>query len=257
MAEALDPVLRDAHRGSVQRRAGALGGRPHPPAVSAESRLLPSTDAGDDAHGHRHRCRLRGPRDGRRTRRARAATSGSWRRRRGDLPRCAPVGSRSTKPGSRKASTPRWQRAGCRSTMPRRTGPASSSCASVRRSATTVSATSDRSTRCWPSSLRVSGRSDVVVIRSTLPVRGTRPAVLDAGLPTSRTFTNPEFLRQGTRRRRFRESRHGSSSVAFRMPIPTPSMRCSRCMRRLPGRDSSSMSRRPRSSRTPRMHFWR
>ena len=42
------------------------------------------------------------------------------------------------------------------------------------------------------------GPSDVVVIRSTLPVRGTRPAVLDAGLPTSRTFTNPEFLRQGT-----------------------------------------------------------
>ena len=42
------------------------------------------------------------------------------------------------------------------------------------------------------------GPSDIVVIRSTLPVRGTRPAVLEAGLPTARTFTNPEFLRQGT-----------------------------------------------------------
>ena len=35
--EAIDPVLRDAHRGSVQRRAGALDGRPHQPAVSARA----------------------------------------------------------------------------------------------------------------------------------------------------------------------------------------------------------------------------
>ncbi len=39
---------------------------------------------------------------------------------------------------------------------------------------------------------------DILVIRSTLPVGGTRRAVKATGLPTSRIFTNPEFLRQGT-----------------------------------------------------------
>jgi UDPglucose 6-dehydrogenase len=39
---------------------------------------------------------------------------------------------------------------------------------------------------------------DILVIRSTLPVGGTRQAVAASGLPTSRVFTNPEFLRQGT-----------------------------------------------------------
>jgi UDPglucose 6-dehydrogenase len=42
------------------------------------------------------------------------------------------------------------------------------------------------------------GRDTVLVIRSTLPVGGTRRALEAAGLPTSRVFTNPEFLRQGT-----------------------------------------------------------
>jgi UDPglucose 6-dehydrogenase len=39
---------------------------------------------------------------------------------------------------------------------------------------------------------------DILVIRSTLPVGGTRPTIEAAGLPTARVFTNPEFLRQGT-----------------------------------------------------------
>jgi UDPglucose 6-dehydrogenase len=42
------------------------------------------------------------------------------------------------------------------------------------------------------------GRDDILVIRSTLPVGGTRRAVEATGLPTARVFTNPEFLRQGT-----------------------------------------------------------
>lgn len=42
------------------------------------------------------------------------------------------------------------------------------------------------------------GPTDILVIRSTLPVGGTRRAVEATGLPTSRVFTNPEFLRQGT-----------------------------------------------------------
>ncbi len=37
-----------------------------------------------------------------------------------------------------------------------------------------------------------------LVIRSTLPVGTTRKVVDQAGVPVSRTFTNPEFLRQGT-----------------------------------------------------------
>ena len=39
---------------------------------------------------------------------------------------------------------------------------------------------------------------DILVIRSTLPVGGTRRSVEAAGLPTARVFTNPEFLRQGS-----------------------------------------------------------
>jgi UDPglucose 6-dehydrogenase len=42
------------------------------------------------------------------------------------------------------------------------------------------------------------GPDDILVIRSTLPVGGTRRAIATSGLPTSRVFTNPEFLRQGT-----------------------------------------------------------
>jgi len=42
------------------------------------------------------------------------------------------------------------------------------------------------------------GPEDILVIRSTMPVGGTRRAVEAAGLATSRVFTNPEFLRQGT-----------------------------------------------------------
>jgi len=42
------------------------------------------------------------------------------------------------------------------------------------------------------------GPDDVLVIRSTVPVGGTRRAVEAAGLPTAWVFTNPEFLRQGT-----------------------------------------------------------
>ena len=42
------------------------------------------------------------------------------------------------------------------------------------------------------------GPDDILVIRSTLPVGGTRPTIEAAGLSTARVFTNPEFLRQGT-----------------------------------------------------------
>lgn len=42
------------------------------------------------------------------------------------------------------------------------------------------------------------GRDAILVIRSTLPVGGTQRSVEATGLPTSRIFTNPEFLRQGT-----------------------------------------------------------
>jgi UDPglucose 6-dehydrogenase len=42
------------------------------------------------------------------------------------------------------------------------------------------------------------GPDDILVIRSTLPVGGTRRVVEATGLPTARIFTNPEFLRQGT-----------------------------------------------------------
>ena len=42
------------------------------------------------------------------------------------------------------------------------------------------------------------GPDDILVIRSTLPVGGTRRSIAATGLPTARVFTNPEFLRQGT-----------------------------------------------------------
>ncbi|MFL5670336.1 MAG: UDP-glucose dehydrogenase family protein [Chloroflexota bacterium] len=42
------------------------------------------------------------------------------------------------------------------------------------------------------------GPDDILVIRSTLPVGGTRRSIETSGLPTARVFTNPEFLRQGT-----------------------------------------------------------
>lgn len=42
------------------------------------------------------------------------------------------------------------------------------------------------------------GPNAILVIRSTLPVGGTRRALDWAGVPTARVFTNPEFLRQGT-----------------------------------------------------------
>ena len=42
------------------------------------------------------------------------------------------------------------------------------------------------------------GPDDILVIRSTLPVGGTRRSIETTGLPTARVFTNPEFLRQGT-----------------------------------------------------------
>ena len=42
------------------------------------------------------------------------------------------------------------------------------------------------------------GPADILVIRSTLPVGGTRRTIEATGLPTARVFTNPEFLRQGT-----------------------------------------------------------
>jgi UDPglucose 6-dehydrogenase len=38
----------------------------------------------------------------------------------------------------------------------------------------------------------------IVVIRSTLPIGGTRLAAEWSGVPTSRLFSNPEFLRQGS-----------------------------------------------------------
>jgi UDPglucose 6-dehydrogenase len=42
------------------------------------------------------------------------------------------------------------------------------------------------------------GDESMLVIRSTLPVGGTRQALKWSGLPSARVFTNPEFLRQGT-----------------------------------------------------------
>lgn len=48
------------------------------------------------------------------------------------------------------------------------------------------------------------GESAILCVRSTLPIGRTREVVSWAGLPTSRIFTNPEFLRQGTALQDFR-----------------------------------------------------
>lgn len=48
------------------------------------------------------------------------------------------------------------------------------------------------------------GEDAILCVRSTLPIGRTREVVSWAGLPTSRIFTNPEFLRQGTALQDFR-----------------------------------------------------
>lgn len=48
------------------------------------------------------------------------------------------------------------------------------------------------------------GEAAILCVRSTLPIGRTREVVSWAGLPTSRIFTNPEFLRQGTALQDFR-----------------------------------------------------
>ncbi len=63
------------------------------------------------------------------------------------------------------------------------------------------------------------GPDDILVIRSTLPVGGTRPTIEAAGLPTARVFTNPEFLRQGTAVEDFG---HPSRVVVGRFPDADP-----------------------------------
>ena len=63
------------------------------------------------------------------------------------------------------------------------------------------------------------GPDDILVIRSTLPVGGTRPTIEAAGLPTARVFTNPEFLRQGTAVEDFA---HPSRVVVGRFPDADP-----------------------------------
>jgi UDPglucose 6-dehydrogenase len=63
------------------------------------------------------------------------------------------------------------------------------------------------------------GPDDILVIRSTLPVGGTRPTIEVAGLSTARVFTNPEFLRQGTAVEDFA---HPSRIVIGRFPDADP-----------------------------------
>jgi UDPglucose 6-dehydrogenase len=63
------------------------------------------------------------------------------------------------------------------------------------------------------------GPDDILVIRSTLPVGGTRPTIEAAGLSTARVFTNPEFLRQGTAVEDFA---HPSRIVIGRFPDADP-----------------------------------
>jgi len=68
----------------------------------------------------------------------------------------------------------------------------------------------------------LSGRidpDDILVIRSTLPVGGTRPTIEAAGLSTARVFTNPEFLRQGTAVEDFA---HPTRIVVGRFPDADP-----------------------------------
>ncbi|HEV8401683.1 MAG TPA: UDP-glucose/GDP-mannose dehydrogenase family protein [Candidatus Limnocylindrales bacterium] len=63
------------------------------------------------------------------------------------------------------------------------------------------------------------GSDDILVIRSTLPVGGTRPTIEAAGSSTARVFTNPEFLRQGTAVDDFA---HPSRIVVGRFPDADP-----------------------------------
>jgi UDPglucose 6-dehydrogenase len=58
-----------------------------------------------------------------------------------------------------------------------------------------------------------------LVIRSTLPVGTTQALVADAAVPSARTFTNPEFLRQGTALADFRSP---SRAVVGRFPDADP-----------------------------------
>ena len=160
--------------------------------------------------------------------------------------------SRSTRPGCRKASMPQSPRACFHpSSDPHRPGIR----ARLRRDA-------DRRGRPQrsPSDRRGArgvaprlGPSDIVVIRSTLPVRGTWPAVRDAGLPTigpSRTPNSsvkgrPSRLREPDARRLGRFS-DGDPDALDDVLL---------CTSRSPARVSSSTSRRPRSSRMPRTRF--
>jgi UDPglucose 6-dehydrogenase len=63
------------------------------------------------------------------------------------------------------------------------------------------------------------GPEDILVIRSTLPVGGTRRTVEASGLATTRVFTNPEFLRQGTAVEDFE---HPNRIVIGRFPDADP-----------------------------------
>ena len=58
-----------------------------------------------------------------------------------------------------------------------------------------------------------------LVIRSTLPVGTTRMIVSEAGIPLARTFTNPEFLRQGTALADFRAP---ARAIVGRFPEADP-----------------------------------
>jgi len=58
-----------------------------------------------------------------------------------------------------------------------------------------------------------------LVIRSTLPVGTTRMVVSEAGIPLARTFTNPEFLRQGTALADFRAP---ARAIVGRFPEADP-----------------------------------
>ena len=133
----------------------------------------------------------------------------------------------------------------------RRTDRASSWSASARRSATTAGATFASSTRRWPSSRRSArARTTSLVIRSTLPVGGTRRAVRGGGLPTRARLHQPGIPAPGHRAR-------GLPPSDPRRHRPLPRRRPDALddvagpLRRRSARPaSSSTSRRPRSSRT-------
>ena len=63
------------------------------------------------------------------------------------------------------------------------------------------------------------GQDAILCVRSTVPIGRTREVVGWAGLPTSRIFTNPEFLRQGTALEDFR---HPSRIVVGRFEDADP-----------------------------------